>query len=102
MNTDNGEYCAVISKADLTGDRVDKTDTTGPQSLFTTTTDSYCVAQFFIYYAEDLTRWVYGINRYGSSSSVAAGLVDLPQYDGVKAFQLGDTIEVVLSDFLQY
>ena len=31
--------------------------------------------------------WVYGINRYGSSSSVAAGLVDIPNYDGVKAFQ---------------
>ena len=31
--------------------------------------------------------WVYGVNRYGSSSSVAAGLVDIPNYDGVKAFQ---------------
>ena len=45
------------------------------------------MAQFFIYHAEDLGKWVYGINRYGSSSSVAAGLVDVPNYDGVKAFQ---------------
>ena len=45
------------------------------------------MAQFFIYEAEDMGSWVYGINRYGSSSSVAPGLVDIPNYDGVKAFQ---------------
>ena len=70
-------------KADMTGQHKGSTS----KALFTTTTDAYCVAQFFIYYAEDLERWVYGINRYSSSSNVAAGLVDVPNYDGVKAFQ---------------
>ena len=83
MNTDTAEYCTTLIKADLTAQHkgVDS------KALFTTTTDAYCVGQFFIYHAEDLGKWVYGINRYGSSSSVAAGLVDVPNYDGVKAFQ---------------
>ena len=60
---------------------------TTAKPLFTTTEDAYCVGQFFIYHAEDIGKWVYGINRYGSSSSVAAGLIDVANYDGVKAFQ---------------
>ena len=83
MTTDIGEYCAVIAKADLTGQNKGSTS----RNIFTSTTDAYCVAQFFIYEAEDMGSWVYGVNRYGSSSSVAAGLVDIPNYDGVKAFQ---------------
>ena len=78
-----GEYCAVINTDDLSAQHKGTVATT----KFTSTTDAYCVAQFFIYEAEDMGSWVYGINRYGSSSSVAAGLVDIPNYDGVKAFQ---------------
>ena len=83
MSGDNGEYCTVVNNAARTAQHKGATS----KDMFTTTTDSYCVAQFFIYHAEDLGSWVYGINRYGSSSSVAAGLVDVPNYDGVKAFQ---------------
>ena len=84
MNTDAGEYCTTLFKADLTDDN--KGGST-KSALWSTTTDAYCVGQFFIYHAEDLGKWVYGVNRYGSSSSVAPGLVDVPNYDGVKAFQ---------------
>ena len=90
MSGDNGEYCTVVNNAARTAQHKGITvvsGTTTTKDMFTTTTDSYCVAQFFIYHAEDLGSWVYGINRYGSSSSVAAGLVDVPNYDGVKAFQ---------------
>ena len=78
-----GEYCAVINKDTLAEQHKGST----ARDLFTSTTDAYCVAQFFIYQAEDMGSWVYGINRYGSSSSVAPGLVDVTNYDGVKAFQ---------------
>ena len=84
MTTDtSGEFCAVLNKVDLTARHNGDKATT----LFTTTEDAYCVGQFFIYHAEDIGKWVYGVNRYGSSSSVAPGLVDVPNYDGVKAFQ---------------
>ena len=83
MNTDAGEYCAVINNSLLTAQNKGTT----ARTLFTTTEDAYCVGQFFIYHAEDIGKWVYGINRYGSSSNVAAGLVDVANYDGVKAFQ---------------
>ena len=84
MNTDTAEFCtALIKPSDLTGQHKG----TVSKAKFTSTTDAYCVGQFFIYHAEDLGKWVYGVNRYSSSSSVAAGLVDVPNYDGVKAFQ---------------
>ena len=84
FNTATAEYCtALITPSDLLTQHKGSVS----KAKFTTTTDAYCVGQFFIYHAEDLGKWVYGINRYGSSSSVAAGLVDVPNYDGVKAFQ---------------
>ena len=88
FNTDAGEYCTTLFKEDLTDDnKGGATGGTKETGLWSTTTDAYCVAQFFIYHAEDLGKWVYGVNRYSSSSNVAAGIVDVPNFDGVKAFQ---------------
>ena len=88
LNTDAGEYCTTLFNDLLTDDhKGGASGGTKETGLWSTTTDAYCVAQFFIYHAEDLGKWVYGVNRYGSSSNVAAGLVDVPNYDGVKAFQ---------------
>ena len=39
-------------------------------------------------------RWVYGINRFGSSSKVEEGIVSLPIYDGVKAYQYSIKVPV--------
>ena len=51
------------------------------------TSYTYCVAQFFIYYAKDMKKFVYGVKRYGSTANVNGGLIDLEGYDGIKAYQ---------------
>ena len=54
LSTDIGEYCTVISWQDLSGDKY-AADNTG-KLVWSTTTDNYCVAQFFIYHALDINK----------------------------------------------
>ena len=54
LSTDIGEYCTVISWQDLSDDKY-AADNTG-KLVWSTTTDNYCVAQFFIYHALDINK----------------------------------------------
>ena len=54
LTTDIGEYCTVISWQDLSDDKY-AADNTG-KLVWSTTTDNYCVAQFFIYHALDINK----------------------------------------------
>ena len=54
LTTDIGEYCTVISWQDMSDDKY-AADNTG-KLVWSTTTDNYCVAQFFIYHALDINK----------------------------------------------
>ena len=76
---------------------------------------SYCVAQFFVYYAQDIDklvlqslnfainlisiRFVYGVKRFGSTANVNEGLVDLEGYDGIRALQYSLDVSTNTSPF---
>jgi len=60
---------------------------------------SYCVAQFFVYYAQDMDKYVYGVKRFGSTANVNGGLVDLEGYDGIRAYQYSLDVGTTKSAF---
>ena len=76
-------------------------------SLLSDTTDSNCVAKFFLYEAKDIKRWVYGVERSTSSGAVSASQVMI--YDCVswrpyttcyffQLFFLSNLVDIVLVD----
>ena len=57
-----------------------------PSYTFQDNTDAnFCVAKFFVFHAQDIDKWVYGVVRSVSATEVT-GLVPIDQYEGIQAF----------------
>jgi hypothetical protein len=60
-------------------------------NVFTTSIADFCVAQFWIYKASDINKFIWGVKRFGATTSPAATQIDIEGYEGVKGYQMVGT-----------